>query len=298
VELLVVIGILIILTVMTLSLVNVTQDEDRVRAGAAQVQSYLEGARDRAIHAGEPRGVRFLPDTQNPNVATSLIYVGAPFVYGDSQQDRERYFAARQYQNQTTGEIDTWIDSPDIPEWDNFRLRGLIVEGETILQLNKKPYTFYRKNLPGLGMRYVLTSTVPALNQTERYYLHLKPSVLPNQEPRQLPRGVVIDLNNSIRPNSWGMPPYGTMDVVFSPEGTVTGVEASAGVMHLVVADQVDVDLGLGPGVAAKQGNERIVSLRTQTGNISVHNVDPTDVNTPAGPDDFLRYAARGEMAK
>ena len=77
VELLVVIGILIILTVMTLSLVNVTQNEDRVRAGAAQVQSYLEGARDRAIHAGEPRGVRFLPDTNNPNVATSLIYIRA-----------------------------------------------------------------------------------------------------------------------------------------------------------------------------------------------------------------------------
>ncbi len=44
VELLVVIGILIVLTTLTVSMVNITQDEDRVRAGAAQVQSYLEGA--------------------------------------------------------------------------------------------------------------------------------------------------------------------------------------------------------------------------------------------------------------
>ena len=66
VELLVVIGVLIVLTTLTISMVNVTQDEDRVRAGAAQVQSYLEGARDRAIHAREPRGVRFLLDPNTP----------------------------------------------------------------------------------------------------------------------------------------------------------------------------------------------------------------------------------------
>ncbi len=131
------------------------------------------------------------------------------------------------------------------------------------------------------------------------YQILLNPTVLPNQEPRQLPRGVVIDLNNSNRPASWGSPGnYGTMDVLFSPNGTVTGLTASAGVINLVVADQVDVDLGLAPGVSTKQGNERIVSLRTQTGNIGVHNVDPTDVDGTPGPDDYLRFSALGETAK
>src|SRR5688500_14039008 len=91
IELLVVIGILVVLTTLTVMLVNITQNEDRIRAGAAQVQSYLEGARDRAIHAGEPRGVRFLPDTNTPNVATSLIYIGAPTIYGDPELDRKRF---------------------------------------------------------------------------------------------------------------------------------------------------------------------------------------------------------------
>ena len=35
---------------------------ERIGAGARQVQSLLQGARDRAIHTGEPRGVRFFVD--------------------------------------------------------------------------------------------------------------------------------------------------------------------------------------------------------------------------------------------
>ena len=154
-----------------------------------------------------------------------------------------------------------------------------------------------------------------------KYRLFLNPTVLPNQEPRQLPRAVVIDLNNSVRPDSWGTPgSYGTMDVLFSPNGTVTGLAASAGVIHLVVADQVDVDRKIPPGYlkyndptdtpdvgeVLREGNARIVSLRTQTGNISVHNVDPTDVfiNSTGNsgmddiPDDFLNFAAKGETAQ
>jgi hypothetical protein len=93
-------------------------------------------------------------------------------------------------------------------------------------------------------------------------------------------------------------------------------------VIHLYVADQVDVDLGFAAGQLqvdpdgaggedpiARAGNERIVSLRTQTGNISVHNVDITDDFTnPLGsppstppdqiPDDPFRYAALGETTQ
>jgi prepilin-type N-terminal cleavage/methylation domain-containing protein len=332
VELLVVIGILIILTAMTLSLVNVTQDEDRVREGAAQVQSYLEGARDRAIHAGEPRGIRFLPDTQNPDVATSMIYVGAPEIYGDG--DRIQMF------RNAGSSFDELFPQRG---WDELVARGLITDGAPILigpTNNDISQFFTIRVIPKPAMppiprgqpvnRYYLTKRYPqgppATATSLRYSIPLyyrmplQPTVLPNQEPRQLPRGVVIDLNHSLRPKTWGSPGnYGTMDVLFSPNGTVTGLVASAGVIHLIVADQVDVDRGIPPGYQTyddpndmpdagfvqRQGNERIVSLRTQTGNISVHNTDPTDDKDSSGsmgsdniPDDVFRYAALGETAK
>ncbi|MBM82054.1 MAG: hypothetical protein CMJ78_15900 [Planctomycetaceae bacterium] len=65
VEMLVAITILVILVTITVTTVNVSMDADRIRSGARQIQSYLEGARDRAIYAKQPRGVRLLLDAYN-----------------------------------------------------------------------------------------------------------------------------------------------------------------------------------------------------------------------------------------
>src|SRR5262245_58618324 len=68
VELLVVVGILLIVAAMTLSVVSVAMNGDRTRGAARQVQSYLEGARGRAIYGGKNKGnnyqtgVRFIPE--------------------------------------------------------------------------------------------------------------------------------------------------------------------------------------------------------------------------------------------
>ena len=103
VEMLVAITILVILTTITITTVNVSMDADRIRTGARQIQSYLEGARDRAIYAQQPRGVRMILDNQNedangngvldagedangngvldtPDTSTvsSLVYIGPP----------------------------------------------------------------------------------------------------------------------------------------------------------------------------------------------------------------------------
>ncbi len=83
VELLVVIGIVVLLATMTLLAVDLTLNSERVRAGARQVQSMIEGARDRAIHAREPRGVRLLVenDPLNGRKCSSMIYIGASDVW-------------------------------------------------------------------------------------------------------------------------------------------------------------------------------------------------------------------------
>lgn len=78
VELLVVIGIIALLATMTLLAVDMTMSAEKVPAAGRQVQSMIEGARDRAIYAGAPRGVRFLveDDPLNGRKCSSMIYIG------------------------------------------------------------------------------------------------------------------------------------------------------------------------------------------------------------------------------
>ena len=95
VELLVVITVLLILVVMTVSAIDFTFTSERLKAGARQVQSALSGARDRAIFAKEPRGLRFLVDssdttTVESRVVSSMIYIGAPSNWSEGQIRLER----------------------------------------------------------------------------------------------------------------------------------------------------------------------------------------------------------------
>jgi prepilin-type N-terminal cleavage/methylation domain-containing protein len=77
VELLVVVTVMLILIAMTVTAIDFTFTSERIRSGARQLQSALEGARDRAIFAREARGLRLLVDPTEPRMVTGLIYIGA-----------------------------------------------------------------------------------------------------------------------------------------------------------------------------------------------------------------------------
>ena len=78
VELLVVAAIVAVVTSFAVVVVNAALDSDKLSGSARQVQSYLEGARDRAIHDEAVRGVRFIYNEDNPAVVRKMVYVGAP----------------------------------------------------------------------------------------------------------------------------------------------------------------------------------------------------------------------------
>ena len=75
IELLIVIAIFLVISAATLAAVNGFRNGDRVSGAARQVQSFVSGARDRAIYTNRtdagprPRGVRFLLD---PNLTADL----------------------------------------------------------------------------------------------------------------------------------------------------------------------------------------------------------------------------------
>lgn len=79
IELLVVVGIALLVTTFTVLGIDFAFETERVRGGSRQLQSMLAGARDRAIFAREPRGVRFLLDNDplNGRKISSMIYIGA-----------------------------------------------------------------------------------------------------------------------------------------------------------------------------------------------------------------------------
>lgn len=75
IEMLVVVSILALLLVMTVSAVRFTRDADRITGAASQVQSFINGARDRAIHSRASIGVRLFLDPTNSRAVTSMAYI-------------------------------------------------------------------------------------------------------------------------------------------------------------------------------------------------------------------------------
>ncbi len=282
VELLVVMSILLILLAMTAATVNFTLDAERLGAAARQVQSALEGARDRAIYAGEPRGLRLLlnPDVTSggfPFTVGSMVYIGAPELYSQGTIELRRPDSLA-----PTGVA----DSPDITvvhgtntDWDTLYRRGVLATGARIRIPAGPSGSWYTvttdgSNELGLTTPFRARVTPTEVNQVvafayasgpTTYELELPPAVLPNQEPILLPQGIVIDLPRSETPGVWGNATSGytsRMDILFSPRGTVIGTPAASGVIHLALADVTDAENNLplvapnfSSGAAINQGD-------------------------------------------
>ncbi len=276
VELLVVITIIVILLTMTLLTVNFSNEGDRVKGAAGQVQSFLAGARDRAIYAKEPRGVRFFVNPENPRAVNTMAYI-AP---GGSWSSPENSSGIRFERVDINGDgdfLDTNLEfptgsgvfrnEPDIfvvrgnsnPGWWNLKRRGWLVDGLRI-RIPKGPsgnwYPIDTRMIDVTAAptsEQVLLLQIPFADKTAitsdrefTYEIEL-PSKLLAQDPAILPESVVIDLDASKIPDGW-RPQFGInsgnysgyMDVLFSPRGNILGDAAGAGVMHLYVGDAED----------------------------------------------------------
>lgn len=223
-ELLIAVSIMLILLAITATAIKVSSDADRVRGAARQIQSYLLGARDRAIYAKAPRGVRFLrggsvggssdPNDRANRLVTSMVYIEptepwlgqvivlpldptTPWHPTDNPLRRLRL-----------------RDPSTVPNWQNLLDRGLLTPGlrvqipasnrgtwYVIQDIN--PSANYSGNPLGLGngpfQELVLRTEYRCPNPTRVNYemvrIELPPAVMPNQEPVELPKGVAIDLD-------------------------------------------------------------------------------------------------------
>lgn len=262
IELLVVVLILLLLATVTVSAINLSIDGDKVRAGARQVQSYLEGARDRAIYAKQPRGVRFIldptPDPADPTgtnlrTVSSMVYIvptedwdrgaivlerldgdndgdpanndmGDPLAsvgyLGIDSTNNDQAWVIRGFDGADPNDSYTQNRHLNPTNWKELYDRGVLRDGariqipavngtyytvSTILLKNYSPYTsgnYYPPRLlltqPYRAQPTAATNSVEAFSAGTGawgYRLQLAPGQMPNQEPVQLPKGVVIHLD-------------------------------------------------------------------------------------------------------
>lgn len=280
IELLIVVSIFLLLTTFTVVAVDFTFEAERVSSGARQVQSILEGARDRAIRAREPRGVRFILDSDpdNGRMVSSMVYVGASDTWNEGTIELRREDLNS---DGTADAEDVLIVAGSLDTlWSKLSRRGFLgIKGQETPRIKipgDKNGTWYRVQTDLLGvdssnpnvLRLVHPYRDPGTTEITEirafdagsgpstYVLELPPRVLPDADPVLLPEGVVIDLDASSVPTNWrpSVPPTGTsraaqlqlpyssrMDLMFSPRGTLIGTTAGTGLTHFYVALREDV---------------------------------------------------------
>lgn len=154
VEMLIVVGIFMLLLTMTLLTVRFTRDGDRITDAASRIQSFLGGARDRAIYARKPRGVRLFlnADTEDPNnpsplayrTVSAMAYIDPAETWSDGVIQLRRWDPDLNGATNTGGNVDInqdgandnprdiWMVVGDGTAWWELKRRGLLFDGMRI----------------------------------------------------------------------------------------------------------------------------------------------------------------------
>lgn len=216
--------------------------------------------------------IEYLPAaTSNPNHRRRLRFwsAGGNGVPGDVGDDDMNNGV------DDTGEFGDTAPKDDVQlnrEFNDFARLSRLGLLDTGVQISLRPGGSLEQNFtlikqqPGTGpdnSDWLLSADYTASNvggcMDLKYTIKPLPAILPNQEPRDLPRGVVIDLESSRRkgalPPGWvryvgGSSPLQLdhyqysdyMDIIFSPRGTGFGSSGASGLIHLVLAESADVE--------------------------------------------------------
>lgn len=367
VELLIAVSILLVLAGITVSTLNYSAEKEKISNGTRDMQTYLKGARDRAIFRRSPTGVRLILDDSgptnnagNPITVSSMVYIGSPEPFvgqlsidrtgqqtlilitsgGDGNPgapgvDDDGDMMMDNHTDEFLSQAPSATDDIDVTaEWDRLENLGLLSAGVEIdlTPAGGDTLTFtLQKNTDPMATAWTqwqLTSAYPGGANINNYVdvafsIELRPAVLPNQQARELPRGVVLDLEACRRagtiPSSWSTqdpssptPVFGGqnnqlysdyMDIMFSPRGVGFGQWASEGQIQLLFVDSADIEKTTYNAAMYNYttrdevGRERVISINAQSGNISMTSLNLADSDSNNILDDPFLYAETGVRA-
>lgn len=325
IELLVVMSIIIMIVAITAAAIKVNIDGDRVRGAARSIQSYFLGARDRAIYAKAPRGVRLVLNSANPRTVSSMVYIEPTDPWTGQVQILP--FNTGLPWNSSTNQM-TRVrlrNTNNVPNWLQLNQRNLLVSAaHPRIQIPATDrgvwYVIDTVDVLGAFQDLILTTEYRNPNSTglndETALIELPPSVIPNEEPVPFPRNVVIDLdacssNRTAFPGNklpavwknFSTSPFSyvkQLDLLFSPRGNVTGNASASGLVHLYVTEASAADQQLDAAYVGKSPpvpDKYAVTIFTRTGNVIVSPINTTDANNDLIADDPFFFPERGEVA-
>lgn len=227
IELLVVIGILLALTLMTVHAFRVNAGGDRLRGAARTTQSAFMGAKDRALHAKDRRGVRLLRDSGDGSLVNGFMYLQpiemqtyGPHAFEMGRRDDNPADGTPDTGDVTVIHGNTFDATQPQTDWYTIssyfavppRIRIPAGTGQwyTFQTFGSGPYAFGQASqylilttpFPDAGVAGLVSHPITGATFTS-CDIEMAPEVLPNHAPIQLPSGVVIDLYYSQIPASW-----------------------------------------------------------------------------------------------
>lgn len=335
VELLITVGVVLLLAAITISAVQWTAYKEKPLNAANSVATYIKGARDRALHHRNVYGVRFVLDATgptnaagNPITVNTLEYVELPeeedFRVSISMTDHRTLIfrtpgpdlrpGAAGVDDDGNGTPDDHTDElgfgDDIDtsaEFDHLDADGLW--GDFFYaRLNDVEYGVLR-TAGGWALTTNWRAAVNSLAGHVDIRMEAQPSqpvIASEQEPRQLARGICIDLEtmrlHGRLPSDWYDSAANAYDqdkmfVLFSRRGGVDGPYNAWGVITFLVARAEDVETTVqnatlyDPASRPDFAQERFVSIATRNGKAIVAEIHQRDSNNDGIWDDPFAYA-------
>jgi prepilin-type N-terminal cleavage/methylation domain-containing protein len=336
VEILVVLAILVLLSSLVFAVINGGTSE-KTRSAARIAQSAFLGAKNRALHAKDLRGVRLIRDLTDPTLVTGFAYVQplATEIAGNlpGQAPQNCVAVTRPALPGNSDATQVVISGPEAQVWFSQDQNGLwpaaMLPTRIPAQTGPWFYLARQKTSPPFwgaldaAGDLVLTLQTPfqggkayppnvnAIDPTDANAsceVQLGSELLPFHQPIPLSSGVVIDLDQSSPnvANQWPAAPVpANIDILFSPRGTVSGPLAGLGPIHFLLNALSDASRNLNPIDPQNQGEKLILTIVPNTGLVATFPIDPTDlvdnqtgVPGPDGlADDLFHFAKIGSAA-
>jgi prepilin-type N-terminal cleavage/methylation domain-containing protein len=196
IELLVVIFIVVLVSAVTLPAVLPALSHREVSEGARIFQAALVGTRDAAIRAGEPRGLRLLPDP-TLTIPSQADTLGTPGVAGSSSLAYNRFVQLEMAPQYTEGFVTIGPQLPpgaSLPNFPPAYPQGYVGFGATAGNTGVYPYPDSSVPAPILMIEqslfiggYTLNGGTPTFNPPTNWMASIRPRASTRSRMRRSP---------------------------------------------------------------------------------------------------------------
>lgn len=198
IELMVVIGILLILATLAFAVFNANRSSDRMRSAARVAQSAFLGAKDRALHAKDLRGLRLTRDQTDTTLVNGFVYLQPipNLIYGSGSIQLERHSLTGP---PAPGAQKGDADSPDViyvrgfnPQYATYPTVDFFVKS----QFFASPGRIRIPAGTGQWYNFTLDTSGPYVPSQSNEYLHLSSPFIGSGSGNPSPAVVAFDQNS------------------------------------------------------------------------------------------------------